>query len=229
MAYPTNPSSIHPDNFKTYHPRGGRTFTVSQAKRLAAFTRQQSDEAVFLYLLRFLFGIKPAIIERYTGMENVNGIVEAFRYACKRHLDLEHEISDAGMVKALHLVMHGYEIMLLSSTKGICWLSGKSFDYSFTVREAVAVMEQRRIRELENFPISVQGGKLNNWQVGKLRRCILTLPFRDGKALSDYFLHGKNEGIPNGQIAYLRETLTKKMKLRHLIGDESLRQALERL
>lgn len=174
-----------------------------------------------------MFGIKPDVIERYTGIENVNGIVEAFRYSCKRHLDLEQEISDAGMAKALHLVMHNYEIMLVSASKGICWLSRKSFDYSFTVREALAVMEQRRIRELEHLPPSAKYSKLNAWQVGKLRCCILTLPFCDGQKLCNHYLHGK--GMGQGAIEYLRESLTQKTKLQHPISDESLRQALELL
>lgn len=215
------------EQFKYYHPHNGKTITANQAKRLAALTRQQSDEAVFVLILRFVFSVKPAIIERYTGIKNVNGIVEAFRYSCKRRLDLEQEISDAGMAKALHLVMHDYEIMLVSSAKGICWLSGKSFDYSFTVREALAVMEQRRVRELEHLSPSGKYSKLNTWQIGKLRCCILTLPFRDGQNLCNHYLHGKEIG--QGAIEYLRESLTQKMKLQYPISDESLRQALELL
>ncbi|MCL2578661.1 MAG: hypothetical protein FWE32_01360 [Oscillospiraceae bacterium] len=231
------PPPVSPNDFTNYQPRSCVAITAKQAEVLAEYIRTQEKEHILLYIWRFVFKIDNKIIARYSGCENVNGIVEAFRFSCMRYLELENPISDAGLSKALDLVMGDFEIMLLSSECGICWLSGKKFDYSRTLRQAIAAMEEKRIQELDRaLPADTKHTKLNNQQLKRLGNYILDLPEKQGMILHLHYINRVSceeieevMGIQRvrGTIEYLREALSRKLKCPNVVSEESLRKALE--
>jgi hypothetical protein len=76
---------------------------------------------MLLYFWRFLFGMDINTIRRYSGADYPNGRIEAFRFACKRYLDMESTISNAGFRPVFESLIPEYEILLVSDKKGVCW------------------------------------------------------------------------------------------------------------
>jgi len=81
-------------------------------------------------------------IRRYSGIEHANGIIEAFRFACKRYLELEQPISDLGLRPVFEAMIPEFEILMVFNKTGVCWFR----DFGLEAEEiygAVSEAEQR--------------------------------------------------------------------------------------
>lgn len=126
-----NDATIRLEDFQSYTPKHTHTIREHQARALSEYIRSLEDNVYkLIYIWRFAFGMDCKTIQRLTNCENTNGIVEAFRFSCQRHLGLFRPISDTGMRKAFLYILPDYEIIFLSAGNGICWVSGRLIDAS---------------------------------------------------------------------------------------------------
>jgi len=114
--------SLSPAEFDKYTPPKGVQLNPAQVRKLQHCVRQlPQDRNMLLYFWRFVFGMDIKAIRRYTGIEHANGIIEAFRFACKRYLEMDRHISNLGLRPVFDVLIPEYEILLVSDKKGICW------------------------------------------------------------------------------------------------------------
>ena len=122
-------NSLDPAEFDRYTPPTGVSLRAAQRKKLQEFVRLlPQDRKMLLYMWRFAFHMDIKTIRRYAGIEYANGIIEVFRFACKRYLEMDMNISDHGLRPVFEQLMPEYEMLLVSKEKGICWVRDLSLD-----------------------------------------------------------------------------------------------------
>ncbi len=135
--------SLNPAEFDKYTPPRGVQLSPAQVQTLRHFVRQlPQDRKMLLYLWRFLFDMDIKTIRRYAGIEHANGVIEAFRFACKRCLEMDRHISNLGLRPVFEALILEYEILFVSDKKGICWYRNYWFDADIA-HSAVSEFEER--------------------------------------------------------------------------------------
>lgn len=138
---------LKPAEFDKYAPPRGVRLNAGQIRKLRDVARQlPQDRNMLLYFWRFLFEMDVKVIRRYAGIEYANGIIEAFRFACKHYLEIEKPISNAGLRPVFESLIPEYEMLLVSEKSGVCWFRDLALEEEI-VHSAVSQSEQRRKQE----------------------------------------------------------------------------------
>jgi hypothetical protein len=133
---------LKPAEFDRYTPPKGVQLKSDQIKKLLAVVRLlPQDRNMLLYFWRFVFDMDIKTICRYAGIEYANGVIETFRFTCRRYLEMDRDISNLGLRPVFETLIPEYEMLLVSDKRGICWFRDYGLDAEI-VHSAISESDQ---------------------------------------------------------------------------------------
>lgn len=224
------------EEFRGYRPRKFTILKKDALVRLTEYMRTiQDDSYLIIFLWRFVFKMDEKVISKYSNEDNINGIVESFRFSCQRYLDISESIADESMGKALSVLLDDYEIILLSREQGITWARMIRIGDAYTFKDAIEEAQKKYYKMLNDRTVKPNQYKdLDEKRIKVLAHHIAELPVEEADILVLRFVHNHTYAdieqklgteYARGVTEHLRMKLSRKLRVSKPINNDSLKRA----